>query len=272
MNGELLQRHFERIGASIEIELTPRRNVFGSRDPIDFTLDVREDHQEVFVLSVRRDVVEQYEFIPLHVEPALRHLVLLAKTELPKVGAPKQKFLCGHDERHWFVANVPNQLTTVRTAFEALQPELARTALEKMRVRGARRYRRHNGGYVRQGEWFFVPQPTFQLNHNEVIHKHEPIRRSGGKPHFVENIVRRGGIPVYVCSRHPNGLTEEEHKKLIAEEPTAWGWRWTVMVRDAQVYARGYVRHPDHKTIQLRGWHRVLMSNEARTEAVAFLD
>ena len=47
------------------------------------------------------------------------------------------------------------------------------------------------------------------------------------------------------------------------------------MVRDAGVYARGTVRHPDHATITLPFWHRVLINTEtqSRTMAnVAFLD
>jgi hypothetical protein len=50
---------------------------------------------------------------------------------------------------------------------------------------------------------------------------------------------------------------------------------WRRMVRDAEVYARGKVRHPDHKTVFLSGWHRVYMNRErfARHAAqIAFLD
>jgi hypothetical protein len=47
------------------------------------------------------------------------------------------------------------------------------------------------------------------------------------------------------------------------------------MVRDPEVYAQGAVRHPDHATIRLHGWHRVLMNTEREARAmrhVAFLD
>jgi hypothetical protein len=40
-------------------------------------------------------------------------------------------------------------------------------------------------------------------------------------------------------------------------------------------YAKGSVRHPDHNTIVLHGWHRVLMNTEQGARAmrhVAFLD
>jgi len=34
------------------------------------------------------------------------------------------------------------------------------------------------------------------------------------------------------------------------------------MQRDAVAHVRGRVWHPDHKTIVLDGWHRVLMNTE----------
>jgi len=41
--------------------------------------------------------------------------------------APGGKFLCGHDERHWFVAAVPGRgVSNVRTAMEALKPAAVR--------------------------------------------------------------------------------------------------------------------------------------------------
>lgn len=47
------------------------------------------------------------------------------------------------------------------------------------------------------------------------------------------------------------------------------------MVRGADVFAMGRVSHPDHATVVLRGWHRVLMNTERDARAmrhVAFLD
>ncbi len=50
---------------------------------------------------------------------------------------------------------------------------------------------------------------------------------------------------------------------------------WLRMVRNPELYAKGSVRHQDHNTIVLHGWHRVLMNTEQATRAmqhVAFLD
>ena len=51
--------------------------------------------------------------------------------------------------------------------------------------------------------------------------------------------------------------------------------RYRMMTRDPELFARGTVRHPDHATITLHGWHRVVMNTENRASAmrhVAFLD
>ena len=48
-----------------------------------------------------------------------------------------------------------------------------------------------------------------------------------------------------------------------------------MMRRNPGVYVRGRVRHADHATITLHGWHRVSMNTEGRSKAmknVAFLD
>jgi hypothetical protein len=53
------------------------------------------------------------------------------------------------------------------------------------------------------------------------------------------------------------------------------GAPWQEMVRDAQVFARGRVQHPDHATLVLHTWHLVEMNTEQRAQAmrpVAFLD
>ena len=53
-------------------------------------------------------------------EPKQRHLLLFVR----KPGDKPQldRFLCGHDEREWFVAAVPGGASSVRQAMDALQP------------------------------------------------------------------------------------------------------------------------------------------------------
>ncbi len=109
----------------------------------------------------------------------------------------------------------------------------------------------------------------------KLILRNEPLRRGAGKPHIVEQLYRTGGEVVYVCGTHPNGLTESPYRKLIQRNPEASAWGWTAMRRNMRVYARGKVRHPDHATISLPVWHRVLMNTENETDAmrnVVFID
>jgi len=78
-----------------------------------------------------------------------------------------------------------------------------------------------------------------------------------------------------VCPRYPNGLRVQDYERLILDMPVAKRWRWRLMVRNAQVYVRGQIRHSDHKTVGLHVWHRVFMNTETRAAAmrnVAFLD
>jgi hypothetical protein len=89
----------------------------------------------------------------------------------------------------------------------------------------------------------------------------------------LEYAFRRGGDVVYVNARHPSGISEAKFDSLSAAEQRRG--RWQTMVRDPELYAKGAVRHPDHKTIVLHGWHRVLMNTEQAARAmrhVAFLD
>jgi hypothetical protein len=208
----------------------------------------------------------------LQVQPEDRHLLLLVRH--PKEAGRLDRFLCGHDERHWFVAAVPGGASSVRQAKEALKPAPVLASLAQHRVSSRKRDRRKNRAFRRQGEWFFVPAPGLAVD-SKLVLRNEPIRRGSGKPHMVEQLYRTGGETVRVCWKHPNGLTEAEYRKLVQEEPATAKWPWRVMQRDAQVFARGKVRHPDHATVELPDWHRVLANTESQTRAMAnmaFLD
>ena len=84
------------------------------------------------------------------------------------------------------------------------------------------------------------------------------------------------GVTVYVSRQYPNGLTERAYRRLLERDSQAKSWNWQIMRRDADVYALGAVRHPDHKTIVLPFWHRVFMSAESAAagslKGLVFLD
>jgi len=268
MDTNLLDTKFARIGARLVVADRPTRR---SRTAGVVSLDVRADRKGEFFEIVRQPGAEA-EIAVLDVQPADRHLLLLVRD-----GKDKSKFLCGHDERHWFVAGIPETapVGTVRQAKEALKPADVLSAQAGKRLRAKARNRRKNAAFVRQGEWFFLPVPGFVVD-EKLILPNEPLRRgNGGKPHWAEFCYRTGGETVYVCSKHPNGVTGAQYQKIVAGSPKAKGWGWRTMRRNPGVYVKGRVRHADHATITLHGWHRVVMNTEGQSKAmrnVAFLD
>jgi hypothetical protein len=236
-------------------------------------VDIQRDRGgEFFELRVPKHLSDALEVSVPQIEPKQRHLLLHVRKSADK--PQLDRFLCGHDEREWFVAAVPGGASSVRQAMDALQPVEVRQALSRGHVSSRKRYARKNRAFRRQGEWFFVREPSLVVN-EKLILRDEPLRRGAGKPHLVEEIFRSGGETVHVCDRYPNGLTPDEYRTLIQRNPNAIRWRWRLMSRNPGVYARGTVRHSDHDTITLPFWHRVLMNteNQSRTMAnVAFLD
>jgi hypothetical protein len=268
MDTHLLQK-FERIGARVKINTIPDQMLgfWQRRQTItgNFSIDIRNDKNgEFFELNIPHSNPPKLEVLDF--QPKLRHLLLLARQN-----DGKDKFLCGHDERHWFTCAVPGQsVSTVLTAMNALQPaELRRAGTPHKFL-----LNRKNGRFIRQGEWFFIPEPRLVVSEQFVLHR-EPISRGRGKPHWLENAYRVAGEKVYVSPHFPKGLTETEYQALLNRDLSARIIQFRVMVRDAIVYARGTVSHRDHATITLHGWHRVLMNTEHEARAasnIVFLD
>lgn len=270
MDTDVLARSFEKIGARVQViptnvPISPRLLPFGNVAPRNgFSVDVRHDKMGEF-FQIRTD--PGIDFKAVEVRPDERHLLLLAENS-----TGKHKFLCGHDERQWFVAAVPERVTgvkDVRSAKEALKPRevVARQNQIVAPVQGRRS--RHNKVYKRQGEWFFVPSDMPDPK-AALILKHEPVQRGGNKPHMCEYLYRTGGETVYVSIYAPNGLTESEYKALIKKDPSKQKSNWRVMRRDAGVFVKGRITHPDHATLVLNGWHRVLPNREGEAAGSRF--
>lgn len=279
MNAKYIESKFAALGARFKIREVPTRGVTvpvwlrQSRLSPDYAMDLRRDrHGQFFELRMPDSLRESLHVTVLQAVPKQRHLLLLVRKP---AGKPQlDRFLCGHDEREWFVAAVPGGASSVRQAMDALQPKDVHDALARHQVSSRRRYTRKNRAFRRQGEWFFVPEPSLVVDEKLVL-RHEPLRRSAGKPHLVEQLYRTGGETVHVCRRHPNGVAPAEYRVILQRKPEADRWGWQVMRRNPGVYARGTVRHRDHETITLPCWHRVLLNTEtqSRTMAnVAFLD
>jgi hypothetical protein len=267
MDTTLLDTKFARIGARLKIADRPTRR----RTAGVIFLDIQADRKGEY-FEIARPPRSEAEIAVLDVQPADRHLLLLVRE-----GTDKSKFLCGHDERHWFIAGIPETapVGTVRQAKEALKPAEVRTAQARRGLGARARGRRKNAAYIRQGEWFFLPVATMTVD-DKLVLRNEPLTRgNGGKPHWAEFCYRTGGENVYVCSRHPNGLTEAQYKNTLAGNPKAKGWGWRTMRRNPGVYVKSRVRHADHATVTLHGWHQVFMNTEGQSKAmrnVAFLD
>ena len=268
MSMQRIERQFTRIGARAKLH-PPIVQRWGVTPEV--SIDIGNDAEgEFFDLSIQPSLVAETQIID--VQPSMRHLLLMSRQD-----DGKHKFLCGHDERHWFVAAVPEQasVSSVQTAFDALKPTAVRGLERRLGVKPRKRNLRRNEAFIRQGEWFFVPIVNQTSINPRLVLRNEPIARGGGKPHLCEELVRQGGQLVYVTHRYPNGLSEMERQRLISRKPELRHLPWVAQRRNPRVFVRGRVRHPDHKTIILNGWHQVMMNTENESIAmrhVAFID
>jgi hypothetical protein len=247
-----LEKHFASIGARLEVCPEPGAS--------DYRFDVvRGRRGEYFELRGSRiDAL-----VVQHVEKRSRHILVCGLERAPVRTARVSRFLCGYDERHWFVAGIADPVTTVRGARLSLAPAAIREAMARERHRD----RRRNALFTRQGEWFFVPAKPPALAGWAPIHRNEPITRGRGKAHWCEELIRHGGVTVRLYQGRE--IDDAEFAGLIAKNPKL---AYRTMTRDAVVYVRGRVRHDDHATIQLHGWHRVYLNSEFTTGRVTFYD
>jgi len=263
METKLLSKMFERIGARVQIT--------GNVSPLPGGgIDIKTDRQGEY-FDIKVEASDEVEYQVIDVRPDMRHLLLMARRE-----EGKQKFLCGHDERHWFVCAVPGpSVSTVVNAMGALQPAIVRNLVHRRVKRAKDRLRRKNKAFVRQGEWFFTPVPSLIVNPKLVL-MNEPLSRGGGsKSHMCQFLYRGDGQIVWVCQKHPQGVLEHRYRRILLTVPGAHKWNWSRMMREPTVYVRGRVWHPDHKTIVLDHWHRVFMNTEREApgmQHVVFLD
>ncbi|MEM7602781.1 MAG: hypothetical protein AAF357_15370 [Verrucomicrobiota bacterium] len=270
MNTNSIQKQFLQMGVRLKVE-PPRLRKRWERRSDTYSVDVREDNEgEYYVLLVPDHQSGEVDAQVLQARPKEQHLLLMLREDRD---SRIDRFLCGHDEREWFVAAVPDRVSTVADALESLKPYAVRIAQARLGLKRKLHQKRKNKAFIRQGEWFFLPTEV-QVEAMTVL-RWEPVARSGGKPHMVEFLVRTGGQLVYFCQRHPRMLTETAYHRFLARNPKAKSWKWDVRRVSPRVYAKGQIRHPDHKTVTLDQWHEVLMNTENQSETmrhVAFID
>jgi hypothetical protein len=282
MERQWLEKQFEKMGARITIRkgTSPRGAVLR----MNVSVDRGGEH---FTLTIHPDVDDsEIQLQVLDYDPKLKQMLLFVRSPRmvsertpisSRVSSVRQvrssnkndmtteRLLVGRDEMHWFVAGVTVS-NNIREAFRLLRPQAVTVSAEKSGVKTKEWRKRKTKGFVRQGEWFFVPI-HFQENKDTIIHKNEPITRpTGGKPHYVEEVVRKGGETVYMSGDIL--ITEKEYKQL----PNNERYKYAQRTRGAIVLGRGKVKHPDHHTINLVGWHEVHLSTESGTNSNAFID
>ena len=211
-----------RVKFSVRHQLDRHRDNSSAAQPI--RIDIRHDTRgEYFDVTCRRGVDVRI----LDVRKADRHLLLEARdTGAATSSEPQSKFLCGHDERAWFVAAIPEKgaIRNVQDAKDALKPRRCGKRSKQHGVPARRRDRRRTAAFVRQGEWFFIPRPEARINQKLVL-RNEPIRRGRGKPHVCQFMFRSGGEQVHVNNRYPNGLTTTEYQALPPQEQASGNWK-----------------------------------------------
>ncbi|HET9011661.1 MAG TPA: hypothetical protein VFN38_07575 [Gemmatimonadaceae bacterium] len=258
-----LAEKFERIGARLVVtRAARRRQPQPSRTAAKpFDLDVRRDAKgEHFTLRVFDPA---QEFRVLQANAAARHLLLYAPGAGPRDAG--ERFLCGHDERHWFVAAVKDRVSNITAAKRSLLPD----ALKDAGLTPDDLARRHTAAFKRQGEWFFVPTDK-DLSGKPILRGEPLLRGRNGKPHVASELVRFGGQMVVLSGG--TEYTPEAFEAACAANPELRQRNARRMVKDAEVYVRGPVRHRDHATLVLDGWHRVYVNGEALSENMSFYD
>jgi len=262
MDTDLLHEKFYRMGARVNVHSAPVQRV---------AIDIKHDRRgEFFDVSVREGVMVN----AIDVRPRQRHLLLAVHDEdslgLPIPGG--QRFLCGHDERAWFVAAVPEgrPASNVAMAMDALKPGIARFAEARVGLRFEKRHDRRNQAWVRQGEWFFVPVPGFRAGEFQVRRNEPLVRSNSSKPHTAEFCVRTGGELIYLHQRSRAIISAATYRRLMKRNP-AEAKLYSAQQQNMQVLVRGRISHADHKTIVLNDWHQVAMNTESESRAMQFV-
>src|SRR5262249_15114444 len=141
----------------------------------DFAVDIQSDRRgQFFELRVPEQLRQSLDLEVLQADSRERHLLLFVRPAEGEAG----RFLCGHDEREWFVAVVPGGASSVAQAKDALKPRIVRARENELEIPTRLRDRRKNAAFRRQGEWFFVSAPSWgrdRINEKAVLHN-EPLR------------------------------------------------------------------------------------------------
>lgn len=164
-------------------------------------------------------------------------------------------YLMGVDERQLFMAEVRPPVTTVKNAHDRLRATTITTADIK------------KGEAIRQGEWFFV-KATADEN-RAITESIRGVRKANlGEKYWAQAAVKTKtsiGEAMKVAQGNPH--TCDEIIEIVQTEANKMtlGHGWPIRSR-GEIFVRGAVRHKDHKTIVLAGWHKVIRNQEVSTQ------
>jgi hypothetical protein len=146
--------------------------------------------------------------------------------------AEKRHFLCGMDEQHLFIAQLPYGASSVHAARDALRaPEVPPAFV----------HRRHD--IVRQGEWFFLPTKPGEIAAVETVAQRRVQTRIG--------IAQAAGIP---RAGRPHVADEVVVLPPEGSRPLP------------RIYVRGEVKHPDHRTVYFPTFRRTVPNREKNSQ------
>ena len=152
-----LDRKFRRMGARVRVGTLADRTV---RDDRRVAIDIRRDAEgEYFEIRVPERDAPRVDAVD--VRPRLRHLLLMVRA---RGAARSRSSSAATTSAHWFVAAVPEAARVGDRPHGQGGPQARRGPAVALRhgVRPRDRNRRKNAAYVRQGEWFFLPQPDLR--------------------------------------------------------------------------------------------------------------
>jgi hypothetical protein len=247
---DTLTKHF----GSANLPLVLMDRPFANRDEDIFQMDI-----------VRRARAEAYRLFPGHLDNEvlvqgtdrkLRQLVLYVRE-------PRRAFEVEHSIGGWRSGNRENILKNIRGR---VLRETSKIIVEEQFTTDSKRHylcghdvlrapEARDKNAVRQGEWFF-------------------IELSDGEKKIVEHAVGQGlalkdmPLGLAFAQRSSFGRRRRDKRKLLAahahlaEEVVVIVADGDRRDRSVTVYARGAVRHVDHKTVNLRSWTRVARNNE----------
>lgn len=232
--GEVIRTNEDVFGMKVDRNLKRNtRNEWFVMQPghQDNTIQVMDTNKKFgqVLLMVKE---EAREFTTLEWNSKTKKMDREVKHKTPK---SVRKFLLGLDERQLFMAQVNSKATTVLQAHEMLKNPIVHTAEGKV------------GRAIRQGEWFFLPCTSLEIAELEksikkmllVVKKNQRIGNLGGKPHIAEELVDKS------APRLQYGFPIRSR---------------------ADIYVRGKIKHPDHETVELKQWRRVLKNMEEGRE------